>query len=215
MRRKLYAVLGIFAAASMVTACGTSFKAEESTVYVTKQGTVIGADIEDFNEDYYDEEELETYITESVESYVASNGDGSVELESFKTESSEEHGITAHLYLNYTSYIDYALFNDIVFFAGTITQAQDEGYAFDQQLQAVEDGSLTGIVDLKEVLGSEESDNEELKAVVIGEETVVKIDGTIQFVSDGNVEMISKDTARVHYDVEDKEAQPGYILYKS
>ena len=64
MRRKLYAVLCMFAAAGMVTACGTSFEADESTVYITKDGNVIGADIEDFNEDYYDEEELKAYITE-------------------------------------------------------------------------------------------------------------------------------------------------------
>ena len=52
MKRKLYAALGICASASMITACGTSFEAAESTVYVTKQGNVIGADIEDFNEEY-------------------------------------------------------------------------------------------------------------------------------------------------------------------
>ena len=78
MRRKLYAMLLIFAAASMTTSCGTSFEADESTVYITKEGNVIGADIEDFNEEYYDEEELEAYITESIEDYVASNGDGSL-----------------------------------------------------------------------------------------------------------------------------------------
>ena len=33
MKRKLYAALFIFAAAGMITACGTSFKAEKSTVY--------------------------------------------------------------------------------------------------------------------------------------------------------------------------------------
>ena len=70
MKRKLYAALGICASASMITACGTSFEAAESTVYVTKQGNVIGADIEDFNEEYYDAEELEAYIAESVENYV-------------------------------------------------------------------------------------------------------------------------------------------------
>ena len=42
MKRKLYAALGIFAAASITTACGASFEADESTVYITKQGNVIG-----------------------------------------------------------------------------------------------------------------------------------------------------------------------------
>ena len=209
MKRKLYAALFIFAAAGMITACGTSFKAEKSTVYVTKQGTVIGADIEDFNEDYYDEEELKNYITESVDNYVASNGDGSVELKSFQTVSSDENGITAQLYLNYTSYIDYALFNDITFFAGSVQQAQAEGYEFDQKFQSVEDGSLTGEAGADDFLS-----DEELKVVIIGEETNVKIDGTILYLSSSNAEPAGRDEAQVHYDIEDPQAQPVYIIYK-
>ncbi len=108
MKRKLYTALWICAAAGMITACGSSFKAAESTVYITDEGTVTGADIEDFSEDYYDEEELENYITESVDRYVAANGDGSVELDSFKIVSSENGQTTAQLYLNYATYIDYA-----------------------------------------------------------------------------------------------------------
>lgn len=66
MKRKLYAVLLMLAAAGTNTACGTAWKATVSTVYITDKGTVVGANIEDFNEDYYDEEELKSYITESV-----------------------------------------------------------------------------------------------------------------------------------------------------
>ena len=65
MRRKLYAALFILVTAGITTACGASFEADESTVYIKKDGNVIGADIEDFNKDYYDEEELKAYITES------------------------------------------------------------------------------------------------------------------------------------------------------
>lgn len=209
MRRKLYAALCMFAAAGMVTACGTSFEADESTVYITKDGNVIGADIEDFNEDYYDEEELKAYITESIESYVESNGDGSLELEKFQT-ASEEDGVTAQLYLNYATYIDYALFNDVTMFAGTVEQAKEEGYTFDDQsFQKVEEGSQTGSMEVQELL-----EDEEIKVVIIGQETVVRVDGKIQCVSDGNTEVSGKNTVRVHYDVEDTQAQPAYIFYK-
>lgn len=209
MKQKLCALLCICAAASTITACGTSFKAAESTVYITKKGTVVGADIEDFNEDYYDEEELKNYITESVESYAASNGDGSIEIKSFQIEPSDGGGDMAQLYLNYASCADYARFNDVMLFAGTVLQAQAENYEFNQNFQKVEEGSLAGSVDVQEVL-----DAEEYKIAVIGEETVVKVDGTIQYVSDGNVEPSGKDTARTFYDVEDPDAQPAYIIYK-
>lgn len=210
MKRKLYAALCMFAAASMTTACGTSFEADESTVYITKDGNVIGADIEDFNEDYYDEEELKAYITESIESYVESNGDGSLELEKFQTGSSEEDGVTAQLYLNYATYIDYALFNDVTMFAGTAEQARQEGYTFDgQSFRKVEEGSLAGSMDVQKLL-----EEEGVRVVVIGEETLVRVDGEIQCVSDGNTEVSGKNTVRVHYDMEDENAQPAYILYK-
>ena len=207
MKRKLYTALWICAAAGMITACGSSFKAAESTVYITDEGTVTGADIEDFSEDYYDEEELENYITESVDRYVAANGDGSVELDSFKIVSSENGQTTAQLYLNYATYIDYAQFKDVTLFAGTISQAQAENHAFDQGFVKVEDGSPAGSAAAKDFL-----DSEELKVVVIGEKTLVRVDGTIAYVSDGNVELTGKNTARVTYDLEDPDAQPAYII---
>ena len=208
MKRKLYTALWICAAAGMITACGSSFKAAESTVYITDEGTVTGADIEDFSEDYYDEEELENYITESVDRYVAANGDGSVELDIFKIVSSENGQTTAQLYLNYATYIDYAQFKDVTLFAGTISQAQAENHAFDQGFVKVEDGSPAGSAAAKDFL-----DSEELKVVVIGEKTLVRVDGTIAYVSDGNVELTGKNTARVTYDLEDPDAQPAYIIY--
>lgn len=209
MRRKLYAALVILVTAGMTTACGTSFEADESTVYITKDGNVIGADIEDFNKDYYDEEELKAYITESIESYVESNGNGSLEMEKFQTASSEEDGVTAQLYLNYATYIDYALFNDVTLFAGTVQQAKQEGYPFDQSFLKVEEGVSTDSLDVKEL-----TEDEKMKVVVIGDETVVKVDGEICGVSDGNTEVSAKDTVRVHYDVEDENARPAYILYQ-
>lgn len=209
MRRKLYTALCVFAAAGMITACGNSFEAAESTVYVTKQGTVIGADIEDFNEDYYNEEELKDYITESVESYVASNGDGSVELDRFQTKTSDDGQVIAQLYLNYATYIDYALFNDITFYAETVAQAQVDSYTFDQSFQKVEDGAVTGSAQAQDFL-----DEEEIKVVIVGDETVVKVDGEVQYVSEGNTEVVDEDTVKVHYDVEDPDAQPAYIIYK-
>lgn len=209
MKRKLCAVLCLAVAASITAGCGASFEADESTVYITKQGNVIGADIEDFNEEYYDEEELQQYITDSIQGYVEANGDGSLELDRFETESSEKDGVTAHLYLNYATYIDYALFNDVTMFAGTVEQARQEGYTFDQSFQKAEDGALTGTADVQEALGDENT-----KVVVIGEETAVRVDGEILYVSDGNADLTGKNTVQAHYDIENEDAQPVYILYK-
>ncbi len=213
MKGKLCAVLCIFVAAIVITACGSSFKAAESTVYVTKDGTVKSANIEDFSKDYYDEKELKDYITQSVDDYIASNGDGSIKIDSFKVASTDDKGDTAQLYLSYMTFMDYALFNGIEFFAGTIPQAQDEGYDFEQGFQSVKEAELAGGADFEQISKDENSEDDNKKVVIIGEETIVKVDGTIQFVSDGNVEPVSKDTARVHYDAEDPDAPLAYIIY--
>lgn len=209
MKQKLYAALCIFSAASMTTACGSSFKASESTVYITNKGTVIGADIEDFSEDYYDEEELKNYITDSVGRYAAENGDGSIELDDFQIVSSSDGKSTAHLYLNYATYIDFAQFEDVLLYTGTTAQAQADGYKFNQKFQQAEDGVITGGADAQEFL-----DSEEFHAVIIKKNTLVKIDGTIAYISEGNVELTAKDTARVTHDTEDPDAEPAYIIYK-
>lgn len=208
MKRKLYVVLLAGLAASTFAACGQSFQADVSTVYITEKGTVIGADIEDFNEKYYDEEELKNYITESVDSYIASNGDGSVELESFEINTSKKQGSIAKLYLNYASYIDYAQFNDVILYTGSISQAKEHGYDFGQSFQKVEDDKLGGNVDVQEVT------KEDSNVVVIGQEITVKVDGTVQYVSDGNVKLEGKDTVSVSFDEDHGEGQLAYIIYK-
>ena len=208
MKRKLYVVLLAVLAASTFAACGQSFQASVSTVYITEKGTVIGADIEDFNEKYYDEEELKNYITESVDSYVASNGDGSVELESFEISTSKKQGSIAKLYLNYASYIDYAQFNDVELYAGSTLQAKERGYDFEQSFQKVDDDKLSGSVDAKEIT------KEDSNIVVIGQEITVKVDGKIQYVSDGNVKLEGKDTVSVSFDKDNGAGQLAYIIYK-
>ena len=94
-------------------------------------------------------------------------------------------------------------------FAGTVSDAQQEGYAFDQEFQKVEEGSAAGSMDIKELL-----EDEKMKVVIIGDETVVRVDGEIQCISIGNAEAAGEHTVRVHYDMEDEKAQPAYILYK-
>lgn len=208
MKRKLYAALLPVMTAGIFAACGQPFQASVSTVYITGKGGVIGADIEDFNEKYYDEKELENYITESVDSYVASNGDGSVELESFEVSSSKKEGSIAKLYLNYASYIDYAQFNDVTFYVGTVSKAKERGYDFSPAFQKVEDGKLAGNADAQDAV------KEGANVVVIGEGIQVKVDGEIRYVSDGNVELEGKDTASVSFDVDNPNAELAYIIYE-
>lgn len=182
-------------AVTLLTGCGTEFSADKDTVYVQKKGTVKGANVADFDKDYYDETELSDFITDTVNTYVAKAGEGTVEIQEFGV----ENGI-AHVYLNYAGADDYAEFNGVEFYAGTVLDAKAEGYDIPDAFTAVTDNETTW-------------DAEGNKIVIIGQQTQVQVDGTILFVSP-NASATGKSTADVIYDILDEEAQPAYIVYK-
>ena len=182
-------------AVTLLTGCGTEFSADKDTVYVQKKGTVKGANVADFDKDYYDETELSDFITDTVDTYVAKAGDGTVVIQEFGV----ENGV-AHVYLDYAGAEDYAQFNGVEFFAGTILDAKADGYDIPNAFTAVTDKDTTW-------------DAEGNKIVIVGQQTQVQVDGTILFVS-ANASVTGKNTADVTYDILDEDAQPAYIVYR-
>ena len=182
-------------AVTLLTGCGAEFSADKDTVYVQKKGTVKGANVADFDKDYYDETELSDFITDTVDTYVAKAGDGTVVIQEFGV----ENGV-AHVYLDYAGAEDYAEFNGVEFYAGTVLDAKSDGYDIPNAFTAVTDKETTW-------------DAEGNKIVIVGQQTQVQVDGTILFVSE-NASVTGKNTADVTYDILDEEAQPAYIVYK-
>ena len=79
MKKSVRAGLLFAAAMVLLTGCGgTEFSADKDTVYVEKKGTVRGANVADFDKEYYSESELSDFITETVDTYVAKSDRKSV-----------------------------------------------------------------------------------------------------------------------------------------
>jgi hypothetical protein len=188
--------MGLLAILAMlwVSGCGSQFSADQDTVYVPKKGAIKGASVADFDKDYYDETELSDFITETVDTYVKKAGQGTVEIQEFAVSDQK-----AHVYLNYASAEDYADFNGVEFFTGTVLEAEAAGYELPDDLTAVTDKDTTA-----DALGN--------KIVIIAQQISVRVDGTILFVSQ-NAEVSGKNTADVTYDLTDEAAQPAYIIY--
>lgn len=195
MRKTVQIGLVSVLAVTLLTGCGADFSAGKDTVYVQKKGTVKGANVADFDKEYYDEEELSDFITDTVDTYVAGAGEGSVKISEFAV----EDGI-ARVYLDYAGAEDYAAFNGVDFFAGSVLESQAAGYDIPDSYNAVTDADTTW-------------DDTKNKIVIVGQQTQVQVDGTILFVSE-NVSVTGKNTADVTYDVLDENAQPAYIVYK-
>ena len=195
MRKAVQIGLISVLAVTLLAGCGAEFSADKDTIYVQKKGTIKGANVANFDKEYYKETELSEFITETVDTYVAKSGDGTVVIQEFAV----ENGI-AHVYLDYAGAEDYAQFNGVEFFAGTILDAKADGYDIPNAFTAVTDKDITW-------------DAEGNKIVIVGQQTQVQVDGTILFVSE-NASVTGKNTADVTYDILDEEAQPAYIVYK-
>ena len=178
------------AAVLLLSGCGGIEKMTETTVTVDDKGTVEELLLEDFSDETYNEEELTAQINELVEAYNKEAGSEAV----------------------YQSVADYRGFNQVDFFAGSVKEAQKEGYAFASDFTDAKgkDASTAKIPD-----GCENQ-----QVIIIREPMQVLVPGTILYVSK-NMEVVNESRARLSADEDtDSESQVttqayGYVIYAS
>ena len=66
-------VLVFLLSVGMFTGCGTSYKADESTVFVLKDGKIVSTDVENFDEKTYDKDGLKEYVKNEIDTYNEKN----------------------------------------------------------------------------------------------------------------------------------------------
>ncbi len=206
MKRNITLCLMTVLMAAALAGCGANLDVDKNTVYVQKKGGIIEATVEPFDKDYYRQEELEAYVNERVERYVADHDEESVEVDKFEV----ENGV-ATLHIKYAGYEDYAGFNGVKMFVGTVPQALAAGYDFDLDFLAVEDGVLGEKADAKTVTDSD------YKVVILSTKSDVKVDGTVQYVSEKYTSMAAKDTVSITLPedaMDGEELALTYIIYK-
>lgn len=200
MKKVISICLSLILMSSLLVGCGKSENPDTDTVYVKKNGSITEISIGSFDKEYYDQEELSQFIEDEITSYKDENENCDVKMDSVSVEED-----VATLSMKYGDYEDYAGFNGVEFFAGTVVQAIAAGYTFDVAYNSVEAGTETGSADQTEVTNSDK-----FKVVVLNEDTDVVIKGKIVYVSDSNVTVKSDNTASV------KQINDGvsYIIYQ-
>ena len=171
-----------------------TFDADENTVYVKKNKTFIGALVEDFAEIYYDADELRTFIDNEIKAYNASVGAVNLEVSTYEVESNK-----AKLFINYTDAGDYAGFNGVTFFAGTVEEALSAGYNFD--------ASFIQVKDKGEVDSGTITSHNKYYVVITDEQNSIQVQGTIVYAT-SNVELVSKSVAKT------PGGEIAYIVFK-
>ena len=181
--------VGLSAVLSILTlaGCGQSdLKADTDTVYVEKNGAELSMDVEAFDQEYYDEAELKEFVDSEVSDYNGQHGEKSVEVKDLSVEDK-----TAKLKLAYRTVDDYTAFTGVELYQGKVVQAMAAGYDFDVDFAAVDEDGVHG------VLGSEITDQGDLKVVIIKANTNVQVDGKILYVSCDNVTLTGKNTVSI------------------
>ncbi|WP_455717016.1 hypothetical protein [Anaerosporobacter sp.] len=160
-----------------MTGCGKdkiSISAEDvttNTIVIKKDNTVQSSIIEDFNKDYYNKEELKTFINEEVAVYNKENGENQIKMHSLHVKDQK-----ASVVFNYNDIEDYSSFNGTS--AKLITTEQ-----------ALKEESILSVLEFvdsktKDTVSRETAFSKEDATVLIIQEPLdIRIDGTILYYS--------------------------------
>mgnify|MGYP006893909294 FL=1 len=201
------AALGCCIGMSMLLgACGTKLDVQENTIALQRNGKILEAAVESFDQSYYDQEELNTYVQNAVDDYTAEHGKKSVSVTDSKVEEKK-----AYLTLQYENAETFTDFTGIECFSGSIVEAQSAGYDFDLDFYPVTDGKA----DTKTVKGSTLLDDDDLKVLIVKENSDLIVPGKIAYVSTEGTEVTSEKQVNVTQKEQDTdEAVLVYVLYK-
>lgn len=186
----------------LLSGCSKKTDVDTSTVFIEKKGKITSVDVEALDKDYYDEAELESYITDHVNDYTSENGN-TVEMASFTVTDQ-----VAKLQMQYDSYEDYTAFNGIELYDGTVVEAEAAGYDFDTDFISASDE------DTKKVSKDDVLADDNNKVVIIKANVDVKVDGTILYVSKENTKLTEKNKVSITGEGSAEEAALTYIIYK-
>ena len=178
----------------LLTGCGNKFEPTESTIFITSKGVVQSAVIESFDKDYYKFDELKEDVEKEVKSYCLDVNEEVITVTSL----TETEDIVT-LQMQYQTVEDYAEFNDVILFSGTLTEAIAAGY----QPGTLQDAAgQTVEIDLEK--------NGNLKVLITEESICIQTSGKIKYVSD-NVTILNNKLARA---LEAGKKHPAFVLYK-
>lgn len=131
-------VLVIILAIFVFGGCST-YESNKNTVYILENGKVVSNSVEDFDEDVYSKGDLKDYIKEVVNTYNTENGN------TVKQKSLTVKDGVATLVMEYATAEDYEDFEGTEIFVGSIAEAVEAGYTFQEDFANVADGKVVPV----------------------------------------------------------------------
>ena len=206
MRKGMVALSCCIGMCMLMAACGTKLDVQENTIALQRNGKILEAAVETFDQSYYKEDELNSYIQNAVDDYTAEHGKKSVSVTESKVEEKK-----AYLTLQYENAETFQDFSGIECFSGSIVEAQSAGYDFEQDFYPVTDGKA----DKKTVRGSSLLEDDDLKVLIVKENSDLIVPGKIAYVSTEGTEVTSEKKVNVTQKQQDTdESVLVYVLYR-
>ncbi len=222
MLKKSRTVTGLITGMMLLYLCGCNqlMKPEsdvaltdETVISIDKDGGITTTMVEKFEASYYQQAELQDMILSEAAAYNAGNGEGSIGVEKIQV----ENGLV-NVIMNFADMECYADYKEVVFFVGTIAEAQEKGFDLNITCHEVDDESKT--VSKDQIVEMEKvyiliTDEPVGVPSVLAEETIyqpisVETFGKVLYVSDGVVQGRNKNSVRIEAETEGL----SYIIFK-
>jgi hypothetical protein len=213
--KKKYLILLIAVTALVMLGCKKKEEsytsARDHQIEVGAEGNITSTLIDVFDKDYYNQEEFRSLVENEIANYNSGNQEDVLELDILEV---EEQNIT--LRMKYATAADYASFNKVILFKGTISEALAAGYDFNTSFieldgQKAKEDEVAGNV-IRE-LGND------YQVIITNEVVEIIVPSTISYISNN----MGIETKKVAY-VEDVEAITAstvddsktlaYVVYK-
>ena len=183
IKRWFPAAVWLTAALCFLSGCSFS-TTSNTTVALDETGKLTEEIIEELGDDDFTVEELQEYIDEQLAVYNRGKEEPAVTLQTCRVENGD-----IRLALRYASCDDYAAFNQIVCFQGTLKEAEDAGYTIDTMALLEPNGQKGDL----EIIREREK---EWKIFIVSEPINVKVPDKILYASD-NVKVTGRLAATV------------------
>ena len=205
-----WAAVPVAAAMILLSSCGKEEKEpwvpEQTALQISEEGTVTETIIDRLDQDYYSSSELEKMVREAVTEYTGANGPDSLQLTEYTSE-----GKNVRLVLVYGDDADYAAFNSVPFYNGSMLGAQMEGFRFDTEFLKVEkDGTASG----RRYPADEPVSHKEYNVLVCDRLHMVEVPGDIVYVSAPAVVQDARIVTPGVSEAAEGDAQLLYVLYE-
>lgn len=147
---------------------------EQTSLDVREDGSMTETILQHLDQSYYDTEELSKMIAQTVQAY-----NGSAEPAPITIDEQVMEGADVTLTMSYAAAEDYAAYNNVVFFNGSMLNAQMEGFLFGNDFKKVS-GGATG----EEMISNEEPlSHKECQVLVTDTSHVVYAPGKVLYCS--------------------------------